>query len=389
MPISKGSKWGSKLKKVQSGWSESEEQYESMFGASDLPEDTYILKLQDCGLGESDAGNLYVKREHVILEGEHKGVVVPDRLMLSTENGPVFCRRWLTMMGASIPKKVEGLEKVLVELKEEAPIVKARVSHSGDYTNVRVVSVIGDDEDEGEGEGVDLDEMTLKELRALVKDEDLEIKGYMKMSEDELREAIAATEDGGDGNDEGGEEEEEEGEPDAGEEGATGNDEEEEGEGEEIDLDEMSKEDMLEFIEENEISHTDLGYPKVTRMKRAKEELLRKKLQAFIDAQSEEEEGEGGEGNDELLEQAKIFCGTWEVDIEDDSDLEDIKEAFGECEFPESELDEDEVSMLTALGCESCIQKPKPKAPRKAPAKKAPAKTATKAAKKTVRRARK
>ena len=60
MKDQKGSKWGGKLKSMQSGWKQSSTQYDSMFGASDIPEDVYVLKLQECKLGESEGGGIYV-----------------------------------------------------------------------------------------------------------------------------------------------------------------------------------------------------------------------------------------------------------------------------------------------------------------------------------------
>ena len=347
MATQKGSKWGSKLKGMQQGWKESSDQYDSMFGASELPEDVYVLKLQDCKLGESDAGGVYVRREHVILEGDHKGVVVGDILMLSTETGPVYVRQWLKMLDVEVPENISELEDLFNELKEAAPVVKGRVSHSvnngRDYTNLRVISVLGDEDGE-EGEEINPDEMTLKELRAFVKENEIEIEGYLKLSEDKLREAVAEaiTEDEG----EEAESEEAEGE-------------EAEGDGDEIDFDGMEKPDLLEFIKENEISFKDLGYANGLKMKKASVDELREKLQEMVsEAEGEEAEGEEAEGNDdEMMEMAKLFCGTWGVDIPKDGDLDDIKGEINKCTFPEEELDEDEIKLLGEMGLESTIKK--------------------------------
>jgi len=337
----------------------SEQQYKEMFGASDIPEGVYVAKLQDCELTESNSGKLRIKREHVIMEGEHKGVPVRDGLNLENEYGPVFCRRWLNMIGADVPENPEELETLLAEIKEAAPVCKIRVRHSGDYTNVDVISVVGDEEvgeegsgEEGEGDEIDLDSMDKDELRALVKENDLEIDGWRKMDEDTLREAIREAISG---------DEEEEGSEEEGEE--EGEEEEEEGDG--VDLDSLDKDGLLALIKENEIDPKDLGFKNALLMKKASEDKLREALQtALSEGEGEEGEGEGeasGE-DDELLEQAKVFCGTWDVDVAEDADLDDLKAAIAECQFPEKELDEDETKLLEALELTECIQKAKPKA---------------------------
>ena len=358
MAKEKGSKWGGKLKGMQSGWKQSSAQYDSMFGASDIPEDVYVMRLQDCKLGESDGGGVYVKREHVIVEGEHKGIVVGDVMMLSTETGPVFVRRWLAMMEVEVPDDIAELEDLFNELKEAAPVVKARVSHSVNndgrqFTNVRIISVLGDDEageEEEEGEEIDLDAMTLKELRAFVKENELEIEKYLKLSEDKLRSAIEEAMS---------EEESEEG---AEEEGAEEEEEEEGADADDIDFDVMEKDDIMAFIEENEISFKDLGYANKLKLKKASIEELRTKLQELV-GEGEEEEGaeeeEEGSGDDEAMEMAKLFCGTWGVDLAKDADLDDMKAAIGKCKFPVAELDEDEITLLGELGLEDAIEKPK------------------------------
>ena len=362
MKDQKGSKWGGKLKSMQSGWKQSSSQYDSMFGASDIPEDVYVLKLQECKLGESDGGGIYVRREHVVLEGDHKGVVIGDVLMLSTETGPVYVRRWLKMLEIEIPENLEDLEELLAELKDAAPVVKARVTQSSSndgrqFTNVRILSVLGDDGEELEEEGaegdddLDLAGMTLKELRAFVKENELEIEKYLKLGEEDLRAAITELI-SEDTEGEEGEEAEPEAEPEA------------EGEADEIDFDSMEAADLAAFIEENEISCKDLGYVNKLKMKKASVKELRAKLQELVGGveEGEEAEPEGAEGaDDEAMEMAKLFCGTWDVNLGKDADLDDIKKAISACKFPEAELDEDEVTLLTELGLESTIEKAKAK----------------------------
>jgi len=345
MAKEKGSKFASKLKKMQGGWDESAEQYDKVFGARDLPEDTFLFKLQEACLAEKD-DKVSVKREHVVIEGEHKGVVVPDSFSLDSEWGRIFARRWIKMMDKDVPKKLADLPALLKEIKEDAPIVKGKVTHSGGFTNVDVISVIEDDGDREEGGSagedgtVDLDDMDKKELRKYVKENDLDIDGYRKMDEEDLRDAIVKAEKGS-SEDEG--KESGEGAPD---------------------FDEMDKEDLLEYIDENEIEPSDLGFKTAKKMKKADEDALREALEDYTEDEQGEEEGEeegGSEDDDKLLEGAKEFCGTWNVKIAKDADLDDIKEAIADCEFPADECDEDEVELLTELGLDGTIKAKKKK----------------------------
>lgn len=340
------SKWEAKLRKMKSGWANSKQSYKEMFGASDIPEDVYVAKLQDTELTESNAGKLRIKREHVILEGDHKGVVVRDGLNLENEYGPVFCRRWFALLGVDIPEEPEELEEVLGEVKDAAPVCKIRVRHSGDFTNVDVISVVDEDGgsgEGGEGEDVDLDSLDKTELRALVKENDLDIADWRKMDEDTLRDTIRGVLSEEDV------ESESEGEGE-GEEDAEG-----------IDLDALDKAGLLEVIIDNEIDPKDLGFKNKSLMKKATEDKLRSALTEYMGAEGEgkEDESEGkSDVDDELLEQAKVFCGTWDVEVAEDADLDGIKTAMAECKFPEKELDEDEIVLLGALELTDCIQKP-------------------------------
>jgi len=251
---------------------------------------------------------------------------------LDNEWGRVFARRWLRMIAADVPKKLRDLEKVLVKVREEEPIVKARIKQ-GDYTNLKVISLLSAEDDDGGGDAPNLDEMTLKELRAFVKEKDLEIDGYRKLDEDELRDAIEKNAGGG-GDDKGGDDKKPE-------------------------FDDMDKDDLLEFIKENEIDHKDLGFKTSVRMKKAEEDDLRDKVIEHVEAQEAVGTDKGGGADDELLEEAKVFCGTWKVTIGKDADLDDIKKALNGCEFPEEECEADDIKLLKAVGCEASIIKKK------------------------------
>lgn len=369
MAKSKGSKWGKKLKSINSGWQKSESRYKEIFGGRDIPDDVYLAKLQDIGLAEV-GDKPVIKREHLVIEGEHKGTVLKDNMFLSSDTGCAFARRYLKMTGVEIPENSEDLEDTLVELKELAPICKVRSkTDNNGYKNIDVISVVDDDDDD-EAEEVNLDEMDKKELRAFVKDNDIEIEDYRKLSEDDLRAAIAEILEGDDDGDEGdddGDDNDDDSDSDDGSDSDSDSDSDDDDdddsddddddgddgdEAEEVDFDEMDVKEMKAFVKENDIDPVeDLGYKTKAKFNKATEEDLREKLEEYVE--NAEDGDSSSEEDDELLEEAKVFCGSWDIEIDDDADLDDIKDAIekkGKVKpFPEKELDEDEMEVLEKL----------------------------------------
>lgn len=345
------SKWGARLKKAASVWKQSEEAYKEAFGAENLAEDTYVVKLRNCELKLNNKEQLTIVRSHVILEGDFKGIPITDRFNLESDWGAVRARRWFLMLGKDAPENSEEIEELLVEINDEKAVCKGRFSRNNGFANLDITSVIGEDYDGseggegGEGTEIDLESMDKDELRALIKENELDIDGWRKMDEDALREAIAEAISG---SEEGSE----------GEEGEEGG-ESEEGSDDSVDLDSLDKDGLLKLIEENEIDSKDLGFKNKLLMKKATEKQLRKALEEALGGTEEggEEGGEEGSDDDELLEQAKVFCGTWGVEVAEDADLDDIKEAISGCSFPEKEVDDDEEALLKSLELESCIQR--------------------------------
>lgn len=422
MATKKTSKYAERLKKMKKAWAGSKAEYEYTFGGEKVAEGVYSAQLQDLQLAESKgkrtAGQLYIRREFVISEGEFEGVPVRDMMWIENEKGPVYLRRFIEMCGHECPPedKPELLEDVLVKMKKDAPKVKLQVVHPANFDGLNLrVQGLDDSEDAGDFDLDDLDDMNKKELKALVKDKDLDIDGYRKMDEDDLREAIKEALEGESG----------ESEPDSGEEGeddldeldkkelralvkseeldidgyrkmdeddlreairlARGEDEGSEEKSEEgseegpededdaPDFDEMDEEELRDFIEEKEIDPQDLGFKTKAKFKKADEDALREALTEWAEendgGDSEEEEG-GDDEDEDLLKEAKVFCETWEVEVDDDADLDDVKTAIRgdedeENTYPEKELDEDEVTLLEKLGLDDLIERKRKKGGKK------------------------
>jgi len=143
------SKFGDKLKGMKSGWDESQNQYDTMFGGVKIDAGDYIAQVQMAKLTESkSSGKLMIRREHLIVEGSWKGTVVYDNMMLETPMGMTFIRRWFEMMGYAAPDDPSEIEDVIEAIAEESATVKIAVKHSGDFINVAVIEVIESDDDE-------------------------------------------------------------------------------------------------------------------------------------------------------------------------------------------------------------------------------------------------
>lgn len=292
------SKWAAKLKKGKAQWGKSKERYDEMFAGRELPEDVYVTKLQDCSFVES-GDSVSIKRSFLVIEGEHKGVVVSDRLNLFHEIGAAFVRKWLRTMDVDNVEEIdiEDLEDIMVEFNNDVPVCKVRVKQ-GDFTNVEVLSLL--DEDEVEDTGV--------------------------------------------------EEPEEAGDPE---------DEDEQ----EVDLDEMDEEALRELITDQEIDPIeDLGFKSKLKFKKASEDDIRAALTEYLTDDGEENEDEeetDTEEDDELLEELKMFCGVQDIEIEDDDDIDSLKGKIEEnAPYKEEDLDDEEKELLEKIELTDCIKEP-------------------------------
>lgn len=99
------------------------------------------------------------------------------------------------------------INSALEELLGEAPVVRLKCVHKGDYCNYFITKLLEDmtaadlnldeedalddgEEDEEEGEEDELDDMNRSELKKFIKDEELEIVIKKSMSDDDIRIAI-------------------------------------------------------------------------------------------------------------------------------------------------------------------------------------------------------
>lgn len=151
-----GSKYKERLAAMEESWNQSQGAYDQMFGGVDIPEGVYEARLQSARITESkSSGKLMIRREHLITEGEYKGMVAWDNMMLETPNGLVYVRRWIEMMGYECPSanEFENLEDIIEAIVNESPDVKVRLTRDGDFTNIAIVELLGTNEEEESEEG--------------------------------------------------------------------------------------------------------------------------------------------------------------------------------------------------------------------------------------------
>lgn len=218
-----------KLKKLNKKWAEAREEFgDETSGFETVPSGNYVVGKLKCEIAEStQSGKLQVKRNVTILEGEFKGQKVFDNLQLETERGPEFLLKWLNFMEYEV-ENLDDLEETLEEISaNEDATFQVRVKSTEDgFSNIYFNKILEDgsseeegeegeeegEEEEGEEEEEDLslDEMSRKELKAYIEENELDIKVTRKMDDDEIRDLIEEAVSKEEGEEEEGEEEGEE-----------------------------------------------------------------------------------------------------------------------------------------------------------------------------------
>jgi hypothetical protein len=174
------SEHGKRLAQLRKQWKKSKKEKENRFGAENLEDGTYLAQLRTCKIKESStSGKLMIAREHVLLEGEHEGMVIFDNMQLEHEVGMIFIRRWLEMLGHEEPENPEDLPEILEEIQEASPRVTIRTKkNEGFPPNVNVIGV-----DDGDGEEVE--EETEEEEEKVTSKKNSKIKGKVEEEEEE------------------------------------------------------------------------------------------------------------------------------------------------------------------------------------------------------------
>lgn len=133
-----------KLKRMQENWETTKEK-----GYGDLPDGTFTFQVQDAKLTESEAGNLMIRVENLVIDGEQEGEVLNQFYSIETDFGLKQGMMWIEKMGRTVPEDAEEVEEIVAEIASAAPIFTARVrTNKSGFTNMVVQRLV-----EGETEG--------------------------------------------------------------------------------------------------------------------------------------------------------------------------------------------------------------------------------------------
>lgn len=173
-----------------------------------VPEGDYRVKVKEVKSDTSKEGNRMYVWTFVGLDGKLKGKEIRDYTTV-TPKSLWKLRSVLEAIGIDVPKSAVRLKSRDVVGKELGITVNddeynGRVSSKiADYIDLETLASGGVDdededdedvEDEDDEESVDLDELDRSELKAYIKENDLDVKVKKSMSDDDIRSAIKEAE---------------------------------------------------------------------------------------------------------------------------------------------------------------------------------------------------
>lgn len=224
----------SKLKSANKLWKGAKKRAaESPAGFVEYEDGRYMARLIKGEIGTSDSGRLQLVWSWKFDEEPYEGKIKKAYQGLETEDNLVFLARDLERLGYEAPDDLAGLEPVLADIAKSKPLARIRLRSKGDFQNVYIDKVFGDDDedenDDDEDETEDTDTDTEEES-----DEDVEDSGE---EDDEESDEESDDEESDDEGDEESDEESDEEESDEEESDEESDDEDEDGEAEEDSVD--------------------------------------------------------------------------------------------------------------------------------------------------------
>jgi len=182
-----------------------------------LPEGDYVAKIIDAKQKESKEGNQMIVWIFQIIEGKYKGKKLTGRTVL-VPKALFMLRDLLEALGKEVPEKTVKVkygecvgEKIGISLEDGEYENKATTEVNG-FLDADMVGAEEDDDDEDDDDlddeddedddESDLDDMDRDELKAYIKENDLDVKVKKSWDEDDIREAIGEAEDDDDLDDE-------------------------------------------------------------------------------------------------------------------------------------------------------------------------------------------
>lgn len=187
----------------------------------------YTVKLIECSVTKPEGKDQRIEAVYEIQGKEYKGSRIWDYINLESEASEWKVRQFTDALGLK-PKGTLDTEKLVGkklrvrvvhdtyqgEPRAKAGRLLAPKDADPDESDPDDVEAEEEEDGEDEEEEVDLDAMSRKELKAFIKEEELDIKVTQKMDEDDIREAIAETMEAEDEDEDEGEEDDEKGDDD-------------------------------------------------------------------------------------------------------------------------------------------------------------------------------
>jgi hypothetical protein len=230
------------LKKGTKEWGKSKDEVANIGADNRVPASTYEVKLVKLTLIAKD-DKLSLMRKHMVTDGEYEGDTVTDFMRFQSKDSTIsmaYIRRYFETLEVEIPEDPTELPPLVKELTDEGYEGKLRVwytkGESRDFLNAQLLEAYppvdeggagsetvdgGDDSGatgpaeaaqvdeeaaasaeattEGDDGSKSLDDMDKAELVALIKEENIPIKGVTRKSVDKLREEIRAHDDAQEG----------------------------------------------------------------------------------------------------------------------------------------------------------------------------------------------
>lgn len=321
-----GSSFKKRLGKMQGNWESSKS-----LGGTEFEDGIYKLQLEDAELVESQSSSkLMIKWAWVCLEGDMAGENIRDYSQLESESdwARKFAMQRIEKLGREVPDQMSDLEEVVEEIADANPIIMAKIKTNKDgFTNIGITRLLDGDA------------------------------------------AVVAGDDGGDdGDDSGGGDDGEEGGDDGTEEGSqfeegmTVKFEDDDGDevvGKITGLDDDAETADIKTDDGDEYEDIDLSELEVVEEEGG-------------------DEGEGGDGEEEDLDELIALAQTLEAKVKEDDDVASLVKRLKKFEYDSSELVPEEIELCEKHGIKLSDPEPEPK-----PKKKSKKKTAKKAKKKS------
>lgn len=175
-------------------------------GGTRVPEGDYLAVIKSIKPDTSQNGNRMLVFTFLGKEGKLKGKEILDRATL-TDKALFKLRDILEAVGIAVPRRVVNIpikklvgKEIGLTIVDDEPYNGRIKSTVADYISPDSIGEEDDEEDddeleeeddvEADEEEDDLDELDRAELKALIKEEELDVKVMKSMSDDDLREAI-------------------------------------------------------------------------------------------------------------------------------------------------------------------------------------------------------